>query len=54
MGHYRSNVRDIEFNLYEMLHLPDILAQGTFGDLDADIVHTMLCEAARLAEGPLA
>jgi alkylation response protein AidB-like acyl-CoA dehydrogenase len=54
MGHYKSNVRDLEFNLYEVLDLEKVLATGEFGDLDGDSVRQMLDEAARLAEGPLA
>ncbi|GJF13622.1 acyl-CoA dehydrogenase [Mycolicibacterium cyprinidarum] len=54
MGHYRSNVRDLEFNLFETLALEKVLATGAFGDLDAESTHQMLDEAARLAEGPLA
>jgi alkylation response protein AidB-like acyl-CoA dehydrogenase len=54
MGHYKSNVRDLEFNLFEMLGLEKILAAGEFGDLDGDSVHQMLDEASRQAEGPLA
>ncbi|WP_433521274.1 acyl-CoA dehydrogenase [Nocardia pseudovaccinii] len=54
MGHYKSNVRDLEFNLFEVLDLDAVLADGTFGDLDADTARTMLAEAARQAEGALA
>ncbi|QDQ96872.1 acyl-CoA dehydrogenase [Tomitella fengzijianii] len=54
MGHYRSNVRDIEFNLFEVLGIGKILADGAFGDLDPDAVSDILAEAARQAEGPLA
>jgi alkylation response protein AidB-like acyl-CoA dehydrogenase len=54
MGHYKSNVRDLEFNLFEVLDLEKVLASGEYGDLDADSVREMLAEAARLAEGPLA
>ena len=54
MGHYKSNIRDLEFNLFEVLALEKVLAGGEFGDLDTDTVHEMLSEAARLAEGPLA
>src|SRR5690625_7147925 len=54
MGHYKSNVRDLEFNLFEMLGLQQCLADGAFGDLDGDTVRQMLAEAARLAEGPVA
>ena len=54
MGHYIANVRDIEFNLFEVLKLDDVLASGGYGDLDLDTVRTMLDEVARLAEGPVA
>jgi alkylation response protein AidB-like acyl-CoA dehydrogenase len=54
LGHYLTNVRDIEFNLFEVLNLGDVLGAGGYGDLDADTVHTMLDEVARLAEGPVA
>jgi len=54
MGHYKSNVRDLEFNLFEVLDLEKALATGAFGDLDGDSVHQMLAEASRQAEGPLA
>jgi hypothetical protein len=54
LGHYKSNVRDLEFNLFEVLDLEKALATGEFGDLDAESVRQMLDEASRLAEGPLA
>jgi len=54
LGHYIANVRDIEFNLFEVLNLGDVLASGGYGDLDVDTVRTMLDEVARLAEGPVA
>ncbi|OBK32356.1 butyryl-CoA dehydrogenase [Mycobacterium sp. 1245111.1] len=54
MGHYKSNVRDLEFNLFESLKLDEVLADDAFGDLDGDSVRQMLSEAARLAEGPVA
>jgi hypothetical protein len=54
VGHYIANVRDIEFNLFEVLGLGSVLDAGGYGDLDVDTVHTMLDEVARLAEGPVA
>ena len=54
VGHYKSNVRDLEFNLFEVLELEKALATGEFGDLDGGSVREMLAEAAKLAEGPLA
>ncbi|MFY9918587.1 MAG: acyl-CoA dehydrogenase [Mycobacterium sp.] len=54
MSHYKSNVRDLEFNLFEVLELEKALATGEFGDLDGESVRQMLDEARRLAEGPVA
>ncbi|HME46953.1 acyl-CoA dehydrogenase family protein, partial [Mycobacterium sp.] len=54
MGHYKSNVRDLEFNLFEVLELEKALATGEFGELDGESVRQMLAEASRLAEGPVA
>ncbi|WP_216901098.1 acyl-CoA dehydrogenase [Nocardia alni] len=54
MGHYKSNVRDLEFNLFEVLGLGSVLDSGAYGDLDSDTVKEMLSEVRRLAEGPLA
>ncbi len=54
VSHYKSNVRDVEFNLFEVLGLDAVLGQGRYSDLDRDTVHTMLREVARLAEGPIA
>ncbi|GJF09760.1 acyl-CoA dehydrogenase [Mycolicibacterium cyprinidarum] len=52
--HYIANVRDLEFNLFEVLRLGDVLDAGGYGDLDADTARTMLDEVRRLAEGPVA
>ncbi len=54
MGHYIANVRDLEFNLFEVFDLGAVLGTGGFSDLDEDTVRTILAEAARLAEGPVA
>ncbi|MFC4123687.1 acyl-CoA dehydrogenase [Nocardia rhizosphaerae] len=54
MGHYKANVRDLEFNLFEVLGIDKLLDAGTFGDLDTDTVKEMLSEVRRLAEGPIA
>ncbi|MDF2899712.1 MAG: butyryl-CoA dehydrogenase, partial [Rhodococcus erythropolis] len=54
MGHYKSNVRDIEFNLFEVLGIGELLDAGAYGDLDTDTVRNILAEVARLAEGPVA
>ena len=54
MGHYKSNVRDQVFNLFEVFGLDKALGEGTFTDLDADTATEMLGEMARLCEGPIA
>ena len=54
MGHYKSNVRDQVFNLFEVFGLDKALGEGSFSDLDADTATEMLGEMARLSEGPIA
>ncbi|OSC40861.1 acyl-CoA dehydrogenase [Mycobacterium decipiens] len=54
MGHYIANVRDLEFNLFEVLDVGAVLGTGRYSELDADTVRTILAEVARLAEGPVA
>jgi alkylation response protein AidB-like acyl-CoA dehydrogenase len=54
LSHYIANVRDIEFNLFEVLEVGAVLGRGQYSDLDEDTVRTILSEAARLAEGPVA
>jgi alkylation response protein AidB-like acyl-CoA dehydrogenase len=54
MSHYRSNLRDIEFNLFEALRRQDVLGRAPFADLDADTARGILQELDRLATGPLA
>ncbi|MCV7169287.1 acyl-CoA dehydrogenase [Mycobacterium sp. CPCC 205372] len=54
MSHYKSNVRDQVFNLFEVLEVDKALGEGVYSDLDADTVKEMLGEIARLAEGPIA
>ncbi|GAA3091650.1 acyl-CoA dehydrogenase [Streptosporangium carneum] len=54
MGHYRSNLRDLEFNLFEVFGRRDILGTGPYADLDEDVVRSVLDEVNRLATGVLA
>ena len=54
MSHYKSNVRDQVFNLFEVFGVDKALGEGTYTDLDADTATEMLGEIARLAEGPVA
>ena len=54
MGHYKSNVRDLEFNLFEVFNVQDHLGKGPFEQSDEDTARGVLSEMKTLAEGPLA
>jgi alkylation response protein AidB-like acyl-CoA dehydrogenase len=54
MGHYQSNLRDIEFNLFEVLRRQDLLGREPYADLDEQAVRGILDEVNRLARGPIA
>ena len=54
MSHYKSNLRDIEFNLFEVFGVDELLGQGPYQDVDLDTARSMLAEIDRLARGELA
>ncbi len=54
MGHYKSNVRDLHFNLFELFELDKVLESGEFGDLDHETAVDMIREVKNLAEGIVA
>ncbi|MFC7326318.1 acyl-CoA dehydrogenase [Marinactinospora rubrisoli] len=54
MTHYKSNLRDLEFNLFEVFKRQDVLGTGPFEELDEDTARTILEEVERLATGVLA
>ncbi len=54
MGHYKSNLRDIEFNLFEVFGADATLGQGPFSQLDKDSARDVLKEVERLASNDLA
>ncbi len=54
MSHYKANLRDVEFNLFEVFGLDEILGRAPFADVDVDTVRSILEEMRELAEGPLA
>jgi alkylation response protein AidB-like acyl-CoA dehydrogenase len=54
MSHYKSNRRDIEFNLFEVLDRQSILGAGPFAEVDEETARDMLAEVERLAVGPVA
>ena len=54
MSHYKSNLRDIEFTLFEVLGVGDRLGRGTFEEVDEETARGILSEVERLASGPVA
>lgn len=54
MGHYKSNVRDLEFNLFEVLQVQQRLGSGVLADSDEETARGVLAELNNLATGPLA
>jgi alkylation response protein AidB-like acyl-CoA dehydrogenase len=54
LSHYKSNLRDIEFNLFEVLRRQDVLGKPPFSELDEGTARDILAEVNRLAVGPLA
>ena len=54
MSHYKSNLRDIEFNLFEALRRQDLLGEPPYPELDEETVRGILSELERMAIGPLA
>ncbi len=54
MGHFKSNLRDIEFNLFEVLNRQDLLGAEPFGEVDEQTARGILDEVNRLATGPVA
>lgn len=53
MSHYKANLRDIEFNLFEVFGAGDRLGTGPFA-VDAETARDALGEIERLSTGPLA
>jgi len=53
MSHYKANLRDIEFNLFEVFGAGDRLGTGPF-TVDAETARDALGEIERLSAGPLA
>ncbi|MFI6680518.1 acyl-CoA dehydrogenase [Kribbella sp. NPDC050470] len=54
MSHYKSNLRDIEFNLLEVLGRDEVLGQGPYAEMDVDTAREVLAEIDRLAKHELA
>ncbi|MDQ3783186.1 MAG: acyl-CoA dehydrogenase family protein, partial [Actinomycetota bacterium] len=54
MSHYKSNLRDIVFNLFEVNDVASLLGQPPFEDFDTATVHQVLVELERLATEDMA
>ena len=54
MTHYRSNLRDLEFALFEVFGAGDRMGVGPFAEMDEATAREILHEVDRLATGPLA
>jgi len=54
VGHYKSNLRDLEFNLFEVLRRQDLLGSEPFSELDEPTAREILHEVNKLAVGPVA
>ncbi|MGN9908117.1 acyl-CoA dehydrogenase [Phytohabitans sp. LJ34] len=55
MTHYKSNVRDLEFNLFEVFGAEsDAFGKAPYSDIDADTARSILGEMDRLAREDLA
>ncbi|WP_374456803.1 acyl-CoA dehydrogenase [Nocardioides sp.] len=54
MSHYKTNLRDIEFNLFEVLGRDEVLGTGPFGEIDGESAREILREVERLSREDLA
>ena len=54
MSHYKTNLRDIEFNLFEVLGRDEVLGTGPFGEIDGETARSILAEVDRISRDELA
>ena len=54
MSHYKSNLRDVEFNLFELFKRGEVYGQGHFADFDLDTARSVLGEIERISREELA
>jgi alkylation response protein AidB-like acyl-CoA dehydrogenase len=54
MSHYRSNLRDLSFNLFEVFGTDKLLGSAPYSDLDIETARNILAEVDRLAREDLA
>jgi len=49
-SHYRGNLADIEFMLFDVLGRQDVLGSGPYADIDVETARSILAEVSRLAQ----
>ncbi len=54
MSHYKSNLRDLEFNLFEVFGAAERMGSGPYHEMDVETARSVLVEVERLSSGPLA
>ena len=54
VSHYKSNLRDIEFNLFEVLGRDEVLGSGPFAEVDTETARSILREVDRMAREEIA
>ena len=54
MSHYKSNLRDVEFNLFELFGRDEILGKAPFDEVDTDTARSIVGEIERLSREDLA
>jgi alkylation response protein AidB-like acyl-CoA dehydrogenase len=54
VSHYKSNLRDIEFNLFEVLGRDEVLGEGPFAEIDSETARAILGEVDRISREDLA
>src|SRR3954447_21503147 len=54
VSHYKTNLRDIEFNLFEVLGRDEVLGTGPFAEIDGETARSILAEVDRLSREELA
>ena len=47
MGHYKSNLRDIEFTLFEVFGRSQVLGTGPYAEVDEDTARSILDEVVQ-------
>ena len=54
MSHYRSNLRDLEFNLFEVFGAGERMGVAPFQEMDPGTARGVLTELEKVASGPIA